>query len=295
MTRIGARRHRGARRAFVAAGAGAAGRGGRRRAVLPRAVRPRHDLRDRRPQPRSHPRLWRPGQLRPRRLSRHRRLCRRHPELPRHRQRLRAFRGGARRGRRRRGGNRLRVAAHHGRLLHHDHAGVQPDGLFPRRQPAPVRRRRRAEHRRATAISPACSTSPTRPSSTISCFAFLALFLFLGQRAVALALRHGAAGVRSNERRMLALGFPTFRYKLAAFVIAGARVRRRRRAVRQPDPVRLAVDHALDALRRDHDDGDPRRHRHAVRAGARRGGVPAAGRACCRAGPSIGRRSSGRC
>ena len=29
-------------------------------------------------------------------------------------------------------------------------------------------------------------------------------------------------GVKSNERRMAALGFPTFRYKLAAFVIAGA-------------------------------------------------------------------------
>ena len=39
---------------------------------------------------------------------------------------------------------------------------------------------------------------------------------------VRLALRHGAARRRENERRMRALGFPTFRYKLAAFVIAGA-------------------------------------------------------------------------
>jgi branched-chain amino acid transport system permease protein len=29
-------------------------------------------------------------------------------------------------------------------------------------------------------------------------------------------------GARNNERRMLALGFPTFRYKLVAFVVAGA-------------------------------------------------------------------------
>jgi branched-chain amino acid transport system permease protein len=29
-------------------------------------------------------------------------------------------------------------------------------------------------------------------------------------------------GCRSNERRMQAIGFPTFRYKLTAFVIAGA-------------------------------------------------------------------------
>ena len=29
-------------------------------------------------------------------------------------------------------------------------------------------------------------------------------------------------GARSNDRRMRAIGFPTFRYKLACFVIAGA-------------------------------------------------------------------------
>ena len=53
-------------------------------------------------------------------------------------------------------------------------------------------------------------------------FAFLALFLFLGQRAVSSRFGVVLQGVRSNERRMIALGFPTFRYKLAAFVIAGA-------------------------------------------------------------------------
>jgi len=30
------------------------------------------------------------------------------------------------------------------------------------------------------------------------------------------------AGIRVNEHRMLSLGYPTFRYKLACFVIAGA-------------------------------------------------------------------------
>ena len=29
-------------------------------------------------------------------------------------------------------------------------------------------------------------------------------------------------GARSNERRMRAIGFPTFRYRLVCFVIAGA-------------------------------------------------------------------------
>jgi branched-chain amino acid transport system permease protein len=52
-------------------------------------------------------------------------------------------------------------------------------------------------------------------------FAFLALFLFLGGRAVRSRFGVLLQGVRSNERRMVALGFPTFRYKLAAFVIAG--------------------------------------------------------------------------
>jgi branched-chain amino acid transport system permease protein len=53
-------------------------------------------------------------------------------------------------------------------------------------------------------------------------FGFLALFLFLGGRAVRSRFGVLLQGIRSNERRMIALGFPTFRYKLAAFVIAGA-------------------------------------------------------------------------
>jgi branched-chain amino acid transport system permease protein len=53
-------------------------------------------------------------------------------------------------------------------------------------------------------------------------WALLLLFLVLGNRIV--RSRFGALleGTRSNERRMIALGFPTFRYKLTAFVIAGA-------------------------------------------------------------------------
>src|SRR4029079_16530426 len=50
----------------------------------------------------------------------------------------------------------------------------------------------------------------------------LALFLMLGGRAVASRFGMVLQGMRSNERRMIALGFPTFRYKLAAFVMAGA-------------------------------------------------------------------------
>ena len=53
-------------------------------------------------------------------------------------------------------------------------------------------------------------------------FASLLLFLFLGNRIVQSRFGMVLQGVRSNERRMIALGFPTFRYKLAAFVMAGA-------------------------------------------------------------------------
>jgi branched-chain amino acid transport system permease protein len=52
--------------------------------------------------------------------------------------------------------------------------------------------------------------------------AVLVLLLFLGNRVVGSRFGVLLQGTRSNERRMIALGFPTFRYKLTAFVIAGA-------------------------------------------------------------------------
>ena len=53
-------------------------------------------------------------------------------------------------------------------------------------------------------------------------YALLLLFLFLADRIVRSRFGMLLQGVKSNERRMIALGFPTFRYKLAAFVMAGA-------------------------------------------------------------------------
>ena len=50
----------------------------------------------------------------------------------------------------------------------------------------------------------------------------LLLFLFLGNRILQSRFGMLLQGVKSNERRMIALGFPTFRYKLTAFVMAGA-------------------------------------------------------------------------
>lgn len=53
-------------------------------------------------------------------------------------------------------------------------------------------------------------------------FVLLVLFLVLGSRIVHSRFGVLLEGTRSNERRMNALGFATFRYKLTAFVIAGA-------------------------------------------------------------------------
>src|SRR5438046_552965 len=66
------------------AGAGSGGRDSGRRTLLHRAVRSDHGVRDRRGQSRPDPRLWRARQLWSRRLSRHPRLCRGHPEVTRH-------------------------------------------------------------------------------------------------------------------------------------------------------------------------------------------------------------------
>ena len=52
--------------------------------------------------------------------------------------------------------------------------------------------------------------------------AWLVLFLFVGSRIVQSRFGVLLQGIKSNERRIVALGFPTFRYKLTAFVIAGA-------------------------------------------------------------------------
>ncbi|MHA1108537.1 MAG: branched-chain amino acid ABC transporter permease, partial [Alphaproteobacteria bacterium] len=52
--------------------------------------------------------------------------------------------------------------------------------------------------------------------------ALLLLFLWLGRRLVASRFGMVIVGIRENERRMCALGFPVYRYKLTCFAIAGA-------------------------------------------------------------------------
>ena len=54
------------------------------------------------------------------------------------------------------------------------------------------------------------------------CFAMLLAAIYLVWRLVNSRFGMVIQGARSNERRMRAIGFPTFRYKLVCFVIAGA-------------------------------------------------------------------------
>jgi branched-chain amino acid transport system permease protein len=54
------------------------------------------------------------------------------------------------------------------------------------------------------------------------CFAFLVAGIYLVARIVNSRFGLVIRGARSNDRRMQAIGFPTFRYRLVCFVIAGA-------------------------------------------------------------------------
>ena len=54
------------------------------------------------------------------------------------------------------------------------------------------------------------------------CFVLLMASIYLVSRLVNSRFGLVIRGTRSNERRMRAIGFPTFRYKLVCFVIAGA-------------------------------------------------------------------------
>ena len=54
------------------------------------------------------------------------------------------------------------------------------------------------------------------------CFALLLASIYLVSRLVNSRFGLVIQGARSNERRMRAIGFPVFRYKLVCFVIAGA-------------------------------------------------------------------------
>jgi branched-chain amino acid transport system permease protein len=61
-----------------------------------------------------------------------------------------------------------------------------------------------------------------KPTFYYLCFALLLCGIYLVWRLTNSRFGLVIQGARSNERRMRSLGFPTFRYRLTAFVIAGA-------------------------------------------------------------------------
>ena len=139
-----------------------------RQPVRADVVHPHRDLRARRRQPQPHHGLWRHDEFRPRRLSRHRRLCGRHSRRRRHRLRLYPMAGGAVGFRAVRAGDRRAQLAHPRRLFHHDHAGIRADGLLRRLRAFALRRRRRADHLQAQRFRRPDQPVEPRRSSIIS-------------------------------------------------------------------------------------------------------------------------------
>ena len=84
--------------------------------------------------------------VRPRGVRRARRLCGRHSIRPRHRRRARRAAGRDRGVDAVRLAHRHRLPADQGRLFHHDHARVRPDGLFHRHVARALWRRQRPDH-----------------------------------------------------------------------------------------------------------------------------------------------------
>jgi branched-chain amino acid transport system permease protein len=61
-----------------------------------------------------------------------------------------------------------------------------------------------------------------RTTSYLAIWAALVLVYLLLRRVLRAPFGHVLVGIRGNEQRMLSLGYPTRRYKLVAFVLAGA-------------------------------------------------------------------------
>ena len=164
----------------------------------------------------------------------------------------------------------LRDARH---LLHHDHAGADPDALFPRHQPGRVWRRRWAQHRPQRVLR---LVRPLRGGQSLLPDPDLPDPLRVHHApGHQLALRHGGARLpRERGDRMQAIGFPTFRYKLTAFVISGTMCGIAGALLANLTEFVTPEFNALVPLRRDHDHGAGGRHGLAVRTRLRGGHLP---------------------
>ena len=109
------------------------------------------------------------------------------------------------------------------------------------------------------------------------CFALLLACLYIVWRLVHSRFGMVIQGARVNERRMRAIGFPVFRYKLTCFVISGVMCGLAGALLANHTELHQSVDHVLDPLRRPHRDGGAGRDGDGVRPGDGGGRVPAAG------------------
>ena len=107
-------------------------------------------------------------------------------------------------------------------------------------------------------------------------FYYLCLVLLLGTIYLVWRLTNSRFGLviqgaRSNDRRMRAIGFPTYRYRLVCFVIAGTLCGLAGALLANHTKLHQPRDDALDALGRPHRDGRAGRDGFVVRAADRRG------------------------
>ena len=120
--------------------------------------------------------------------------------------------------------------------------------------------------------SPASSATICRTRSRCISWrsTFFVLVYCLLRRLLNAPLGHDFVGIRENEQRMRAIGYPTQAFKLLSFTIAGALAGCRAGCTRLQ---RLRVDGCavLDPVRRHPDHDHARRHRYARRPGDRRG------------------------
>ncbi len=112
--------------------------------------------------------------------------------------------------------------------------------------------------------------------SNKTAFYYLCLLLLIGAIYLTWRLVNSRFGMviqgsRSNDRRMRAIGFPPFRYRLTCFVIAGMMCGLAGALLANHDRFRQPGDDALDALGRPHRHGRARRHGIVLRPADRRG------------------------
>ena len=85
----------------------------------------------------------------------------------------------------------------------------------------PLRRRRRSDHLPPQPVRAGLVNLSNRTVFYYLCLALLLAAVYFVWRLVNSRFGLVIQGARSNDRRMRAIGFPTFRYRLACFVIAG--------------------------------------------------------------------------